>query len=131
MCEVDHSLCVFMYIQGELLDEAVKALPDAIWWIKCDGSDVVPGLTESARKQWSGDVDMGDGAVQKQYEEYLKRIEVVNRIGRNLHDHKERMDTLKDLDTIKKSLKSDLSFIPTGKCNIIIKGIVSLYKGYF
>lgn len=48
-----------MYIQGEVLDEAVRALPNATWWVKSDGSDVIHGLTESVKKEWSGDVDMG------------------------------------------------------------------------
>lgn len=49
----------------------------------------------------------GDGALQKQHKE------VVNHIGRNLHDHKERMNTLKNLEIMKKLLKSDFNFIPT------------------
>ena len=101
-------------MQGEILDDAVKALPDAIWWIKSDGSDVIPGLTESVRREWSGDVDLGDGIVQTQHKDYLERIEVVNQISRNLHDCKDRQETLKDLKAIKKSLANDLTFIPTG-----------------
>ena len=36
----------YVYMQEEILDEAVGALSNAMWWIKSDGSDVVPGLTE-------------------------------------------------------------------------------------
>ena len=50
-----------------MLDEAVKVLPNEEWWIKSDGCDVIPGLTESVRLEWSGDVDLGDGSLQKQH----------------------------------------------------------------
>ena len=32
----------------------------------------------STKCEWSGDVDLGDGSVQKQYADYLARIERVN-----------------------------------------------------
>ena len=32
--------------------------PDACWWIKGDGVDVVKGLFESTKGIWSGDVDL-------------------------------------------------------------------------
>ena len=43
------------------LDEGARLLPNAVWWLKADGVDVLPGLGES---EWSGDVDLGDGRVQ-------------------------------------------------------------------
>ena len=55
------------------LDEGARLLPDAVWWLKADSVDVLPGLGESVRKQWSGDVDLGDGRVNSVYEAYLKR----------------------------------------------------------
>lgn len=104
------------------MDEASKVLPNTEWWIKSDGCDVVAGLTESKSTKWSGDVDMGDGCVQKQHEDYLKRIELVNHINRNLHDIQKRQCVLQDLNSIQQSLKSDLSYIPTGTdtCTCII-----------
>ena len=39
------------FVQGGILDEAVKVLPDADWWIKSDGCDVVAGLIESVTSQ--------------------------------------------------------------------------------
>lgn len=50
-------------IQKGLLDDAAETLPDESWWIKSDGCDVVAGLTESMRGEWSGDVDLGDGSL--------------------------------------------------------------------
>lgn len=41
--------------------------PDSWWWVKADGVDLVPGLGESMRREWSGDVDLNDGSLQEQY----------------------------------------------------------------
>ena len=68
-------------------------LPNVEWWIKSDGCDVVSGLTESVNHQWSGDVDLGDGCVQKQHTDYLKRIEHVNGLS---HQKQQRIDTLQN-----------------------------------
>ncbi len=91
------------------MDEAVEMLPNVEWWIKSDGCDVVSGLTESVNHQWSGDVDLGDGSVQKQHTEYLKRLELVNGLS---HQKQQRIDTLQ---TIKQSLQKDLQCLPGGK----------------
>lgn len=48
-----------------MLDEAHKANPDASWWLKMDGCDLVEGLGESVDQMWSGDVDLADGALQE------------------------------------------------------------------
>ena len=81
-------------------------LPNVEWWIKSDGCDVVSGLTESVNHQWSGDVDLRDGRVQKQHADYLKRIELVNGLN---HQKQQRIDTLQ---TIKQSLQKDLEDLP-------------------
>lgn len=45
-----------------MLDEAVQSHPNAGWWVKkADGTDLVSGLGESIRGEWSGDVDLNDG----------------------------------------------------------------------
>ncbi len=80
-------ICV--YIQKELLDEAAKMLPNELWWIKSDGCDVVAGLTESMRGQWSGDIDLGDGSLQKQFKDYTNytnRIELINGVTQPVGD---------------------------------------------
>ena len=53
----------------------MKELPDSRWWMKSDGCDVVSGLMESMRNEWNGDVDLGDGAVQKQHATYCERLQ--------------------------------------------------------
>lgn len=62
-------------------------LPDACWWIKSDGCDVVAGLTESMKSEWGGDTDLGDGELQQQYE---NRLQLVKGIIRNLSDLHQR-----------------------------------------
>ena len=89
-------------------------LPDECWWIKSDGCDVVAGLTESMTSQWSGDIDLGDGKLQQQYEKYLCRLQLVKGIIRDLSDLHQRSLVVSDLHKILESLDDDLSFIPTG-----------------
>lgn len=89
-------------------------LPDVSWWIKSDGCDVVAGLTESMRSEWGGDIDLGDGKLQKQYEKYLSRLQLVKSIVRTIDDAHQRALIVHDLREIMKNLDDDLSFIPTG-----------------
>ena len=42
---------------------------------------MVKGLKESTKLQWSGDVDLNDGKLQKEYEEYVSRLESVKKAG--------------------------------------------------
>jgi len=56
------------FIQGAVLDDTAKYHPDAWWWLKADGCDINPGLKESVKRQWSGDVDLDDGLLQKQHD---------------------------------------------------------------
>ena len=73
-----------------------EVLPDVKWCIKSDGWDVIAGLTESMRLEWSGDVDLNDGRLQKQYDEYMKRVNLVQHINRQLSATEERRLTIKD-----------------------------------
>ena len=43
-------------VQTIALDEAAQAHPESWWWLKTDGCDIVKGLKESTKLQWSGDV---------------------------------------------------------------------------
>ena len=40
---------------------------------------MLKGLKESVKLKWSGDVDLNDGQLQKQYEEYLNCLESVKK----------------------------------------------------
>ena len=45
-----------------MLDSAASVGgPNTWWWLKGDGCDLVSGLKESVRLEWSGDVDFNTG----------------------------------------------------------------------
>ena len=50
-----------------MLEEANAAHPSAWWWIKADGADLLSGLGESVKGEWSGDIDLNDGSIQQLY----------------------------------------------------------------
>ena len=62
------------HVQLKVLDAAASAHTNCWWWIKADGVDVVAGLGESLRLQWSGYVDLCDGELQTQYQLYRNRL---------------------------------------------------------
>lgn len=64
--------------------------------------------------EWGGDVDLGDGKLQLQHEEYFCRVRHVKAIVRNFSDLHQRSLTISDLMKVKESLEDDLSFIPKG-----------------
>ena len=59
-------------MQVAVLDDAAISHPNSWWWLKADGCDINKGLKESVQQKWSGDVDLNDGHLQKQYEAYQK-----------------------------------------------------------
>ena len=95
----------------------MRLLPDADWWIKADGVDVVPGISESVRKEWSGDVDLADGAINQTHDAYLKRLKSTKNIGlgpRNGH-----LQIQQDLIQLELDLTDDISFLSSGKRCVI------------
>jgi len=59
--------------------------------------------------KWSGDVDLNDGSVQKQYDAYQNRLKKVGSIG--LEDGISVTDQLEDL---LQNLTKDLDFVYSG-----------------
>ena len=98
-------------MQTIVLDEAAQAHPDSWWWLKTDGCDIVKGLKESTKLQWSGDVDLNDGSLQEQYETYRKRLEFVKKLGLNI----EHCEVTGQLKRILDDISDDLKFIYSGK----------------
>ena len=92
----------------KVLDEAASCNPGTWWWLKADGCDIVKGLKESTKLYWSGDVDLVDGALQKQYKAYKQRLEETKEIGGR------RQSTAQDLDSALSSLSKDLEFVQSG-----------------
>ena len=46
------------------------------WWIKGDACDVVSGLGESVKGEWSGNIDLNDGKLKSLYDQYCDRKKV-------------------------------------------------------
>lgn len=57
-------------LQNIALDEANKASPGSYFWIKADACDVLPGIQESVKSEWNGDVDLNDGKLEQAYSQY-------------------------------------------------------------
>ena len=64
-----------------MLQKLSAVNPNANWWIKGDGTDVVKGLWESVSGQWSGDVDLNDGRFNELYKNHQDRMAWVKHIG--------------------------------------------------
>ena len=61
--------------------------------------DVVEGLSESVRLDWSGDVDLDDGSLQLQYETYITRLNFLK--GLRLKDHTHLIQELQLIQELK------------------------------
>ena len=58
---------------------------------------------------WSGDVDLNDGCLQKQYDEYKERLAKVDKVGLV------RESVCTELKDLLKDIAKDLDFIQLGK----------------
>lgn len=72
------------------------------------------GLSESTRGEWSGDVDLNDGALQQSYEEYQQRLKLIEQLGVGERAHREVV--AEDLLCLSSTLKEELDFIIAGNC---------------
>lgn len=72
--------------------------------------DVVSGLGESLRMEWSGDIDLNDGKLQQQYTTYKNDLLFIEGLG--CTDKKKLQDGLHSLSA---NLIKDLEFITTSK----------------
>ena len=65
-----------------VLDEAAaKSNSNTWWWLKADGCDLIKGLKESTKMLWSGDVDLADGSLQKQFEKYKEHLKTAEKVA--------------------------------------------------
>ncbi len=65
----------------KMLEAAHRANPHCNWWLKGDGCDVVSGLGESMRLQWSGDVDFNTGDLQQSYQAYRNLLDFISNLS--------------------------------------------------
>ena len=94
-----------------MLDAAASAHPNSWFWVKADGVDVVAGLGESLRLQWSGDVDLNDGELLKQYQLYRSRLAFIGALTST------STRLLDNLEKLHGELVTDLVYIVKSKSN--------------
>ena len=99
-----------------LLDSAARSQPATHWWIKGDGCDLLAGLTESVRLKWSGDQDLDDGKLHKEYEAYLKRLDMIEKIGTGGRD--DQLSIILDLKECLRVILLDKEFLVTSMLNV-------------
>ena len=51
------------HVQCSVLEEGARAHPNACWWIKADDGELLSGLGECVKAEWSSNVDLNDGYV--------------------------------------------------------------------
>ena len=94
------------------MDEAHRTHPNAWWWVKADGCDLVSGVCESTKLEWSGDVDLNDGDLQKLYEVYRRRLAFI--VGVGVGDRVTPALIVDDLSTCSHQLAEYMLFISKG-----------------
>ena len=86
-----------------MLETAHKQSPNKSWWIKADALDFgKAGIRTSMKNEWSGDVDMGDGKLDKEHTKYVNRLQEIDGL------------TCSDLEDEKKKLIEDLPILQKG-----------------
>jgi hypothetical protein len=95
---------------------AKQAHPNATWWLKGDGVDVVKGLFESTSGVWSGDVDLNNGEPGRQYREMNERLNFVKGLG--LHERRFPTIVSNDLLLLLERSKADSKFVLEGMCKM-------------
>ena len=87
-----------------------SANPDGRFWIKLDGTDVKPALLESMRKEWNGDVDLGNGELQALRCEYDERNSAFKEAPKASNCHDLQQSLTKVIDKI----EGDIVFLTSG-----------------
>jgi hypothetical protein len=72
--------------QMDVLHQLRNSNPDGNWWIKEDGCDLKECLQESKRKEWFGDIDVGDGKQQEMRTDYLNRLKSTDTLHTSMDD---------------------------------------------
>ncbi|XP_035665314.1 uncharacterized protein LOC118408603 [Branchiostoma floridae] len=97
-------------IQIGALEAMAKTKPGARVWFKADACDLKVAIQTSMKGKWSGDVDFGDGSVQKMYGECQRRLALVKEAGQ-LSD-RDRLETC--LRTLLVDMAEDVSLLARG-----------------
>ena len=78
--------------------------------------DVKKGLCTSMRGEWSGDVDLNDGKLNKLYTDYQNHLKWIDGLG--IDNRKDVLTIKEDLRTVQRKLNNDLSFVKSGKYSV-------------
>ena len=97
------------------LDEASRLHPNARWWIKADGCDIICGLEESLRLEWNGDVEFGTSEVQVLYKMYRDRLTLLDWIATDTSVDENRQFIVNTLLHEKCTISKDIEFISESK----------------
>ena len=95
------------HVQYSVLEEGARAHPNVWWWIKADGADLLSGLGESVKGEWSGDVDLNDGSTQQLYKSYRKQLDILDGISVKLDD----CNLKRDIEMLKQQTVQDIDFV--------------------
>ena len=106
-CTCNYALLFFpMHLKTAVIEKVATLNPDAWWWIKGDGVDVVKGLWESVKGEWAGDVDLNDGKLQLLYQKLQNQLQWVEGIGLDQRNSTESI--IKDLEAVMNDIAADL-----------------------
>ena len=108
--------CIYCSLCRHVLDEASKHHPNDCWWVKADGCDLVSGLSESMAGIWHGDVDLNDGALEREYNAYKDRLQEIDKL--KVHSNISRSQLIVQLNSIMRDVNKDREFVHTGMCII-------------
>ena len=95
------------HVQYSVLEEGARAHPNIWWWIKADGADLLSGLGESVKGEWSGDVDLNDGSTQQLYKSYRKQLDFLDGISVKLDD----CNLKRDIEMLRQQTVQDIDFV--------------------
>ena len=102
-----------MCVQTDVLKKAAESHPDCWWWVKGDRVDVVKGLKESRRGEWSGDADLNDGSLNALYQQYKNQLKSAASIGLGARSTLEFIEI--DLHDAQTKITAYLTFLHSGK----------------
>ena len=81
--------------------------------MKADGYNITPGLTESQKGKWGGDVDLCDGHLQALYSEYQSVLQELDTLGQI--EPLTVQVVLMQLENVRGTLQQEISFIVQGE----------------
>ena len=102
--------------------------PNTWWWLMGDGCDLVSGLKESVKLEWSGDVDVNTGELQQSYRDYTDLLSFASSVGRTKGSQIPDLNKCSTCLTSKKDFlvkaKTVYSVVASGSCVVFVgKGL--------